>query len=432
MSLLNTLKEKCQERKEALDGAGAILTKASTEKRGLTTEENAEFDKRHKRGDELKVEIERIERQIDAERELNATRHDTRTAGREDVGDEGEETPEVKEKRTKQESRIFRTWLREGPSGLSPEDQKFMRKAQTTTKEQRALSSIIGSAAAYTVPVGFINTLEIAIKWFGGMLQGCTVMPTENGEQLPWPTSNDTTNLGARIGENQQVASTGADPGFGAVNFNAYMYTSKIVLLPIALVQDSAIDIEPILADMLGMRIGRIVNQETTTGTGASQPNGILNAATLGQTAASNSGIAYSDLINLEHSIDPGYRQLPGVGYMFHDNVLKALKLLVDSNGRPLFIAGGVSEGIQNKSPDTINGFPFTINQDMPSTFSAGNKIALFGALKKYMIRRVRDVAMMRLTERYADSLQIGFMAYQRYDGNLLDAGTHPVKYLQN
>jgi len=36
-----------------------------------------------------------------------------------------------------------------------------------------------------------------------------------------------------------------------------------------------------------------------------------------------------------------------------------------------------------------------------------------------------------RLTERYADFNQVGFLAFQRWDGQLIDAGTHPVKYLQ-
>jgi len=37
---------------------------------------------------------------------------------------------------------------------------------------------------------------------------------------------------------------------------------------------------------------------------------------------------------------------------------------------------------------------------------------------------------MIQMRERYADSLQIGIMAFTRADGNLVDAGTHPVKKL--
>ena len=57
-------------------------------------------------------------------------------------------------------------------------------------------------------------------------------------------------------------------------------------------------------------------------------------------------------------------------------------------------------------------------------------KSMLFGALKKYQIRRVAEMRILRLTERFADFGQVGFLGLARYDGNLLDAGTHPVKYL--
>jgi HK97 family phage major capsid protein len=55
-----------------------------------------------------------------------------------------------------------------------------------------------------------------------------------------------------------------------------------------------------------------------------------------------------------------------------------------------------------------------------------------FGSLDKYLIRRVKEMSVLRLVERFADYGQVAFLGFARYDGNLLDAGTHPVKYLQN
>jgi hypothetical protein len=34
----------------------------------------------------------------------------------------------------------------------------------------------------------------------------------------------------------------------------------------------------------------------------------------------------------------------------------------------------------------------------------------------------------LRLNERYADFGQVGFIAFMRIDGNLVDAGTHPIR----
>ena len=45
--------------------------------------------------------------------------------------------------------------------------------------------------------------------------------------------------------------------------------------------------------------------------------------------------------------------------------------------------------------------------------------------------RDVADIRLRRLEERYADVDQVGFVAFMRGDGVLLDAGTHPVKYIK-
>jgi hypothetical protein len=36
------------------------------------------------------------------------------------------------------------------------------------------------------------------------------------------------------------------------------------------------------------------------------------------------------------------------------------------------------------------------------------------------------------LDERYAENGMVGFIGFARYDGNLIDAGTNPVKVLVN
>ena len=63
---------------------------------------------------------------------------------------------------------------------------------------------------------------------------------------------------------------------------------------------------------------------------------------------------------------------------------------------------------------------------------AANAKSILFGDFTRYYVRIVLGMQLMRLVERYADALQIGFLAFMRADGNLLDAGTHPIVYYSN
>jgi HK97 family phage major capsid protein len=50
--------------------------------------------------------------------------------------------------------------------------------------------------------------------------------------------------------------------------------------------------------------------------------------------------------------------------------------------------------------------------------------------INKYIIRSVKELSIVRLNERFADHGQVAFLGFARYDGNLIDAGTDPVKYI--
>ena len=83
--------------------------------------------------------------------------------------------------------------------------------------------------------------------------------------------------------------------------------------------------------------------------------------------------------------------------------------------------------GMNAGSPDTLFGYPVTINQDMPA-MTTGLKPILFGALKKFKIRKVKGITLVRLNERYGELHQVAFLAFTRWDSKVLDAGTDPIK----
>jgi HK97 family phage major capsid protein len=181
---------------------------------------------------------------------------------------------------------------------------------------------------------------------------------------------------------------------------------------------------------LLGERLGRIQNTHLTTGDGAAKPKGIVTAATLGRTTASATAITADDFIRLIHSVDPAYRGSPGVAFMMHDNIFLEVSLLKDSNNNYL-VRPTVDAAFTGATPYRIRGFNVATNQAMASSLASANKTALFGDFSKYMIREVGNMELIRLVERFAEYFQEGFIASLSFDGNLLDAGTNPVKYLQ-
>ena len=312
-----------------------------------------------------------------------------------------------------------------GRSNLTPTDIRAL-EAQLGPAAVRALGSQSMTAGGYLVPEELENKIEQAMSWFGGMREVAEIMTTADGGDLKLPTSNDTTNSGRRLAENTTLTQT--DPVVALRTWRAYTYTSDLVLVPWQLLQDSIIDVESWLTNILAERIGRAQNTDFTVGTGIDQPWGLAQASVVGRTGAAGqtTTVIWDDLIFLEHAVNIAYRGGPGVRYMMHDQTVRDIRRLTDGEGRYLWQAG-VAAG----APNTINGYQYTINNDV-ATMATSARSIIFGNLKKYIIRQVRGIAMVRLNERYADALQTGFFAYARADGGLLDAGTNPSQVYQN
>ena len=289
--------------------------------------------------------------------------------------------------------------------------------------EYRALSAITGTAGGALVAEGFIPNLEIALLAFGRVRAFADVRRTSEGNDLPWPSMDDTSNEGALLGENKAVSTQ--DLAFKGIVLHAYKYESKQVKVPNELFEDSAFNLPPVIGSALGERLARIQNRHYTVGDGAAKPEGVLTGATLGVTAASDTAFIYDEIMELYHSIDPAYRDMSM--YMMHDTILLALKKLKDGNGNYIWRSGDLSKGV----PDTIENKPYNVNQHMTSTITSEDKVLLFGDFSKYKVREVNALRLIRLDELYAANDQVAFQAFMRFDGKLLDAGTNPMKYLQ-
>ena len=77
--------------------------------------------------------------------------------------------------------------------------------------------------------------------------------------------------------------------------------------------------------------------------------------------------------------------------------------------------------------PDMLFGKPVYINEDMAS-IAGDAKVALFGDLSQYYIHEAGGVQILRLSERFADSLATGFIGYRRIDANVLQSSA--IKHL--
>lgn len=331
-----------------------------------------------------------------------------------------------------EEARSLRAFLSGGLMNMAEGDRARMM-ARQSPDIRNAMSTTTPAEGGYTTAIEYQKSLEAAMKAYGGMRAVAAAIRTATGIDMNFPTTDATTEIGEIVG--QSAAVTGLDTTFGNIALSVFKYSSKKIALPFELVQDSFIDIEAYINGLLAMRLGRITNQHFTTGTGTGQPRGLVTAAGAGKVGATGQTVlvTYEDLVDLEHSVDPAYRGQPGVGYMMHDSSVKVLRKIKDGNARPIFVPGYEADALVNGgAPDRLMGRPININQDMP-VMAANAKSILFGQLGKYVVRDVMDLTLFRMTDSAFTLLgQVGFVAFMRSGGNLVDAGGAVKSYVNS
>lgn len=315
---------------------------------------------------------------------------------------------------------LFHKWMRGGDKALSAEEWRSVRNTMSTTT---------GSEGGNTVQTEVAQRLLDQLKAFGGMRSVATVITTDKGNDIAFPTSDGTSEVGELIGQN--TTATAADPTFGTLTHSVYKYSSKIVAVPYELLQDSQIDVEAFVRNRLAERLGRIQNTHFTTGSGTGQPRGAVTAAASGKVGITGqtTTVIVDDLIDLIHSIDPAYRSLGRCRFMMNDASLAKVRKLKDGGGRPILTPGDYP--LSGAMADSILGFPVQINQDVAS-MAANAKSILFGDFSYYTIRDVMGMTMFRFEDSaYAKLGQVGFLAWMRTGGNLVGNGVE-IKFYQN
>lgn len=372
-----------------------------------TTEEQAKFDN-------LVDEAERVERQIDAHQRLldeeadkhfNDVQRKTGEQVRDDARNPGRQALEI--------------YLRTMTKNLSPEQALMIRNTMSTTTP---------SEGGYTVQSTIASAVIDAMKDYAGMRRVAERLVTASGAPLSYPSSDGTTEEGEIIAEN--ASASDADISFGTVPLNVFKFSSKVITIPIELLQDTTIDILALLNMRVRDRVGRIQNKKFTIGTGTGEPYGLSVAAGVGKTGTTGqtTTVIYDDLVDLVDSIDPAYAANE-LKFMFGQTMRRTIRKIKDTAGRPIWTPS-YDAGMTAKTPDLLMGHAVELNNHMPAPAANAKSIA-FGALNKYMVRDAMEVTLFRFEDSaYLKKGQVGFLAWCRAGGNLLD--TNAVKQYQH
>jgi HK97 family phage major capsid protein len=319
----------------------------------------------------------------------------------------------------------FKAYLWSGMAGLSSEQRMLMATHQKSVNvtNQYGSSATLGG---FTIPEGFSNDLEKRMKYYGGMLQAARLYRTETGQPIPWPTIDDTGNVGAWLNDEATASIGTQELAFGQKKLEAWTVHSKIVPISVQLLQDSYFDLVGELTGLFAERLGRVINLGLTKGDNDEKPNGLVTALVAGGrsiNAGDDVTISRADLIDVMFHVDKAYQGMPNSAYMFHNSTLASiLKLSVGSaDDRPLW-----QPSMRDGEPDRINGVAYWINNDMDA-IGKGNLSVIYGDFSKYIYRIVGNPGVYRMDEKYIEKLHLAYLAFMRVDGECLQENAFAV-----
>jgi HK97 family phage major capsid protein len=384
--------EKLQAKKNQLvTAAKRLLKNAEAEKRGLTQQEEEDYNELDRRIDMINLELE--------ERKLNNMKEHR------GVTKPMPNTNSVNTKihATEAYRNAFWNAIRQGNGAvLDTEEVRMLREA-------RALSVGTLTAGGYTVPESMENQLVEKLEEQNVMRQLGRVIRVQGGDRkIPVVADSGTATW---LTEGQAYVES--DVVYDSVTLSGYKM-GRVIQISEELLQDSIIDMEEHVISEFAKSFGKLEEEAFINGDGVNKPTGILNDATLGKTGAAGqtTSVTAEDLIDLFHALPRPYRS--NAVWLMHDSTAKAIRKLKDNDGQYLW-----QPGLQAGVPDLLLGRPVYYSPYMPQ-MAASAKSILFFDPSYYWIADRAGRTMDRLNELYRANGRIGIIGNQRVDGKLI------------
>lgn len=143
---------------------------------------------------------------------------------------------------------------------------------------------------------------------------------------------------------------------------SAFAFNSERVRFSAELYSDSILNMESLLGQLPGKRLGRIVNSKLTTGSSFLGVEGIAKNSVAGKTASRAKAITVDEIIDLICSVDPAYHETRSRAFIWTDNILAAVRELKNDE-KYLWSLKSYTQGV----PQTVLGYPVAVNQEMES-----------------------------------------------------------------
>ena len=395
---IKALKESLNEAKEAKK---AILNGAITEFRSLEDTENEELRQLDEKIVELQKEIEKAEEEVRS------------TSVEKTIENKGE----IKMEKTQIELREqFMNALATPNADVSKLE---MRAGDGYTEGLGDSPYNATNKGQMNVPLTIEGAIRNAIDFNSDVLGLANVIRTNGTHRIVLDASP--ASEARLVKEGASISSI--DSEFVKVELGAYKY-GEIVKFTREVVEDVNFNIVAHAGQRLGMAFAKAFEKAIITGTGTTEPEGLLSATpdnsdmqkASKQVTAKKGAISANDVVASYYNLPHECRQ--NAVFVCHPDTVKALAMLQDANGRQL-LTDGLEPGVR-----TLMGCRVVECAYMPKLGTASAKIGMFVDVKRALTVGVRsDVQVRQLHELYAVTDMVALVATARMDAKIVQPG---------
>ena len=388
-----TIKEMREQRAKLISQARGLVDAADAAKRGLTVEEQTQFDKLMDDANKMAEDIKKRENLAAVEADLA-----------QQAGQPTRMEPESRAQAGGSEEyrKAFKKYLADGREGLN-------------SAETRALQVDAAVSGGYLVtPVQFVNTLIAAVNNQVFVRPLATVMSVANADSLGAASlENDPADPAwtAEIGS----LSEDSTMSFGKRELHPHQLT-KLVKVSRKLLRMTP-DVEALVINRLAYKFAVTLENAYLNGSGAQQPLGVFTASADGVSTArdvstgnTTTSMTFDGIMEAKYALKQQY--WARANWIFHQNGAKQLAKLKDGDGQYIW-----RESVRAGEPDRLLNIPVSMSQYAPATFTTGLYVGILGDFSFYWIADALSMEIQRLVELYAATSQVGIVGRFESDG---------------
>lgn len=399
MNKLKGLKEK---RNDLVSKQKTMLSTAIDETRSLTEEEDTELRSVIEQIKELETEIETMEEEIR-----------TSTIVINDENDKGED------KMTKTYEEIRSEFI----DGLSVPNKELAKTEVRAAGDGYVVGTGLPTDAnkgAMSIPLTIEGAILRAIDFNSSVLAHANIIRTAGTHRLVLDVAP--ASKARLVKEGASIATV--DSEFRKVELNAFKY-AEIVKFTREVVEDVNFNVIAHAAERLGQSFAKAFEEAIITGTGSSQPEGLLHYGVADnadlqkaseQVTANKDAISLADVTNAYYNLPHECR--PNAIFLCHPSVVRALALIEDTNGRAILKPDYSGEFL------TIFGKRIVECPYMPAMGTGSKVVAMFVDVKRALTVGLRtDVSVRQLHELYAANDMVALVGVARLDSKVVTPG---------